>query len=192
MRKERLSIATRALGWSVTWRSRIGFRQQEYSARLPMLLAIEISPRHCRRRQTGAPRRRGTIGIPSSPSGSELAAGGVSVNINVQAFLILERVARSKEFVVSVLLQADGQFIGKSSIGIVAEGQEIMLSLRWDQPRQRFVASSQAAGGVPILSFIPFAPPGADDAVPPEFSMAKRFVLNSDVIDPTEAHENQN
>ena len=115
------------------------------------------------------------------------------MNINVQAFLILERVARSKEFVVSVLLQADGKFIGKSSLGIVAEGQEILLSLRWDQPRQRFVASSQAAGRVPILSFIPFAPPGAVRAiVPPEFSMAKKFVLNSDVIDPTEAHENQN
>jgi len=114
------------------------------------------------------------------------------VNLNVQAFLILERVTGSKEFLVSVLLQANGQFIGKSSIGIVAEGQEIMLSLRWDQPRQRFVASSQAAGGVPILSFIPFAPPGADDAVPPEFSMAKSFVLNSDMIDPKGAPENQN
>ena len=105
-----------------------------------------------------------------------------SHHLEVQAFLILERVAGSKEFVVSALLQADGQFIGKSSLGIVAEGQEILLSLRWDKPRQRFVASSQGAGSVPVLSFIPFALPGdAHDAVPPEFSMTKSFVLNSDV-----------
>ena len=115
------------------------------------------------------------------------------MNLNVQAFLILERVAGSKEFLVSVLLQTNEQFIGKNSLGIVAEGQEVLLSLRWDQPRQHFVASSQAAGGVPILSFIPFASPGAADAlVPPEFSMAKKFVLNSDSSNQTEAHENKN
>ncbi len=115
-----------------------------------------------------------------------------SHHLEVQAFLILERVADSKEFIVSALLQADGQFIGKSSLGIVAEGQEILLSLRWDKPRQRFVASSQAAGSVPIQSFIPFSSPGAvHDAVPPEFSMTKSFVLNSDVSNSREAHENQ-
>jgi len=116
-----------------------------------------------------------------------------SRHLAVQAFLILERVAGSKELAVSLLLQADRQFIGKSSLGIVAEGQEILLSLRWDKPTQRFVASSQAAGDVPILSFIPFASPGAADAlVPGEFSMAKKFVLNSDSSNNTEAHEKQN
>lgn len=84
-----------------------------------------------------------------------------SHHLEVQAFLILERVAASKEFVVSVLLQADGQFIGKSSLGIVAEGQEVLLSLRWDQPSHRFVASAQAPGAAPIVSFIPFEAPGA-------------------------------
>ena len=55
------------------------------------------------------------------------------------------------------------------------------------------MASSQAAGGVPILSFIPFASPDAADAlVPPEFSMVKNFVLHSDSSKNTEAHENQN
>ncbi len=116
-----------------------------------------------------------------------------SHHLEVQAFLILERVAGSKEFVVSALLQADGQFIGKSSLGIVAEGQEILLSLRWDKPRQRFVASSQGAGSVPVLSFIPFASPSAAHAlVPPEFSTGKSFALNSDVSNDSEAHENQN
>jgi hypothetical protein len=90
-----------------------------------------------------------------------LKDSGAGNRIEVQAFLILERVPGSKEFVVSVLLQAGGQFIGKTSLGTVAEGQEILLSLRWDQPTQHFVASSQAAGGVPILSFIPFAAPDA-------------------------------
>ena len=100
--------------------------------------------------------------------------------LEVQAFLILEKVAGSKDFLVSVLLRADGQFIGQTSLGIVAEGQEILLSLSWDQPMQRFVASSQGTGSVPILSFIPFTSSGtADDAVSPEFSMAKSFVLNS-------------
>ena len=98
----------------------------------------------------------------------------------VCAFLILEKVESSKEFLVSVLLRADGHFIGQTSLGIVAEGQEILLSLSWDQPMQRFVASSQAAGSVPILSFIPFTSSGpAHDAVSPEFSMAKSFVLSS-------------
>lgn len=81
--------------------------------------------------------------------------------LDVQAFLMLERVAGSNEFLVSVLLQADGQFIGKAPLGTVADGQEILLSLRWDKPKQRFVASSQAVGSVPILSFIPFTSPGA-------------------------------
>jgi len=114
--------------------------------------------------------------------------------VDVQAFLILERVAGSKEFVVSVLLQADHQFIGKTSLGIVAEGQEILLSLRWDQPRQRFVASSQAAGSTPILSFIPVASPAADlgAIISPEFLMEKSFVLNSSRNNATEAQESKN
>jgi hypothetical protein len=118
---------------------------------------------------------------------------GASHHLEVQAFLILERVAGSEEFVVSVLLQAEGQFIGKASLGTVAEGQQILLSLRWDKPGQRFVASSQAAGSVPILSFIPFAPLGAaNDFVPAEFSSEKTFVLNSYVSSNTQAHENKN
>jgi hypothetical protein len=116
-----------------------------------------------------------------------------SHHLEVQAFLFLERIAGSKEFAVSVLLQAGGQFIGKTSLGTVAEGQEIMLSLRWDKPRQRFVASSKAAGSMPVLSFIPFAShDAAHDVVPPEFSMTKSFTLNSDVSNDTEAHENKN
>lgn len=114
-------------------------------------------------------------------------------HVEVQAFLILERVAGSKEFLVWVLLQADGQFIGKTSLGTVHQGKEILLSLRWDQPRQRFVATSQAADGVPILSFIPFSSSGSTpDLVSPDFSMAKSFVLNSDVSNNSKRPENQN
>jgi len=122
-----------------------------------------------------------------------LKINGTNHRLEVQAFLILERVAGSKDFEVSVLLQAGGQFVGKASLGIVAEGQEILLSLRWDQLRQRFVASSKAAGSMPILSFIPFASPDAPDAlVPPDFSMAKRFVLNSGGNNNAQAHEIKN
>jgi hypothetical protein len=119
-----------------------------------------------------------------------LKVGVASHRLEVQAFLILERVVGSKEFDVSVLLQANGQFIGTTSLGILAEGQETLLSLRWDMPRQRFVASSQGTGSAPVLSFIPFALPGdAYDAVPPGYSMTKSFVLNSDVSNSREAHE---
>lgn len=62
--------------------------------------------------------------------------------LEVQAFLILERVARSKEFLLSVLLQAGGQFLGKGSLGTIAEGHQISVSLGWDQPRRRFVAGA--------------------------------------------------
>jgi hypothetical protein len=121
-----------------------------------------------------------------------LKLSGASHRLEVQAFLILKRIAGSKEFVVSVLLQAGGQFIGKTSLGTVAEGKEILLSLRWDKPTQRFVASSQAAGSMPVLSFIPFAShDAAHDVVPPDFSMTKSFALNSDVTNDTEAHENK-
>jgi len=112
--------------------------------------------------------------------------------LEVQAFLMLERVVGSKKFVVSVLLQADGQFIGKTSLGTVAEGQEILLSLRWDQPRQRFVASSQAAGSVPVLTFIPFASPGAADVlVPPQLSIVRNIALKLDRRDGGREHEKQ-
>lgn len=113
-------------------------------------------------------------------------------HLEVQAFLILERIAGSNEFLVSVLLQAEGQFIGKASLGTVAEGQEIFLSLRWDKPRQRFVASSQAAGSVPILSFIPFAPPGTRLPFSPGSRWVKSSELNLDVSSNTETGENQN
>lgn len=89
-----------------------------------------------------------------------MKGNGTSRHMEVQAFLILGRVAGSKEFLLSVLLQAGGQFIGKCSLGPIAEGQEISLSLGWDQPRRRSVATSQTAGSAPILSFIPFALPG--------------------------------
>lgn len=49
--------------------------------------------------------------------------------LEVQAFLILERIAGSKEFLLSVPLQCDGQFIGKSCLGTIADGQEIALTL---------------------------------------------------------------
>jgi len=112
--------------------------------------------------------------------------------LEVQAFLILERVAGSSDFVVSAILRANGQFIGPTSLGVVAEGQEILFSLNWDQPTRRFVASSQAVGIEPILSFIPFASPDAvSELVPPEFSLAKRFVLNSGANTKSEAHENK-
>src|SRR5260370_27812813 len=78
-----------------------------------------------------------------------------SHRLEVQAFLILERVHGSKEFRVSVLLQADGQFIGKTSLGTGAEGQEILVSLRWVKPKHNFVARSQTAGTVPGHSSIP-------------------------------------
>ncbi len=94
--------------------------------------------------------------------------------LEVQAFLILERVAASKEFRVSVLLQAGGQFIGKTSLGTAAESQEILLSLRWDKPRQRFVASSQTAGSMPVRSFIPFASSVAGNAIVPRTSRWRR------------------
>jgi hypothetical protein len=87
-----------------------------------------------------------------------------SHHLEVQAFLMLERVA-GQEFLISVLLQADGQFIGKTSLGTVTEGQEIWLSLRWDQPEERFVATAQSAASAPVLSFIPFASPGADPSL---------------------------
>jgi hypothetical protein len=116
-----------------------------------------------------------------------------SHRLKVYAFLILERVAGTEQFRISVLLQADGQFIGKTSLGTAAEGQEILLSLSWDRPRQRFVLSSRAAGRLPILSFIPFASPVAADAnLPPDFAMAKSFVLNSPRKNASEAHEKMN
>jgi hypothetical protein len=121
-----------------------------------------------------------------------LNPNATSHRLEVQAFLILERVPGSKEFRVSVLLQADGQFIGKTSLGTAAEGQEILLSLRWDKPKQHFVASSQAAGGVPVQSFIPFASSVAGNAlVPSDYSMAKSFVLNAAPNDPAKACESK-
>jgi hypothetical protein len=116
-----------------------------------------------------------------------------SQRIEVKAFLILERIADSKDFLISVLLQSDGRFIAKSSLGTVAEGQEIWLSLRWDQPEERFVASSQEAGSVPILSFIPFALPGACRLpFPPDSPWRESFLLNSARNNAAHAHENKN
>jgi hypothetical protein len=102
-----------------------------------------------------------------------LKGSGTSHRLEVHAFLMLERVVDSKDLLVSVLLQAEGQFIGKTSLGTVEEGQELLLSLLWDQPRQRFVATSQAAESKPILSFVPFASPDAC-RLPPlsEFAVA--------------------
>lgn len=122
-----------------------------------------------------------------------MKVGNESQRLEVQAFLILERVAGSKEFLLSVLLQAGGQFIGKSFLGMIAEGQQISLSLGWDQPRRRFVAASQTAGSAPILSFIPFASPRADDGLlPSDISVGKCFALNWDMNNDAEAHGNQN
>jgi hypothetical protein len=65
--------------------------------------------------------------------------------------------------------------------------------LRWDQPQQRFVASSQAAGSKPVLSFIPFASPEAvGELVHQEFRLAKSFVVNSRANNNLEVHENKN
>lgn len=116
-----------------------------------------------------------------------------SQHLDLQAFLVLERAAGSKDFGVSVLLYVDGQSIGKTSLGTVAEGQEILLTLRWDQPRQRFVASSEAAGSAPILSFIPFTSHPADRApVPSKFSMTESFRASAGGSNNTEAHESKN
>ena len=107
-----------------------------------------------------------------------MQVANASPSLAVQAFLILERVAGSKEFLLSVLLQSGQQFIGKSSLGTVAEGQKISLSLRWEKPRQRFVATAQTAEGAPILSFVPFASPRAANAIAPRESSMERRVPN--------------
>ncbi len=98
-----------------------------------------------------------------------------SRHLEVQAFLILERLAGSNEFLISVLLQAEGEFIGKTSLGTVAEGQELLLSLRWDQPQQHFVVSSESAEGKPVLAFIPFASSGTDRLPFPPDSQWRKF-----------------
>lgn len=90
-----------------------------------------------------------------------MKVNGLNHRLEVHAFLILERVAGSKESLLSVLLQAGGKFIGKGSLGTIAEGQQVSLSLGWDQPGRHIVATFQTAGSAPILSFIPFALPGA-------------------------------
>jgi hypothetical protein len=52
-----------------------------------------------------------------------LKLNGADYRLEVQAFLMLERVAGSKQFLVSLLLLADRRFIGKTSLGTAAEGQ---------------------------------------------------------------------
>lgn len=115
---------------------------------------------------------------------------GSSQRLEVRAFLILERVTDSKAFGVSVLFQAEGRAFAKTSLGTVAEGQEILLTLHWDQPRQRFVASSEAPGSAPALAFIPFSP-AADSRILAEFS-TKNCVLNSRVSKNKEVDESKN
>ena len=117
-----------------------------------------------------------------------VANASPSSSLEVQAFLILERVAGSKEFLLSVLLQSGQQFIGKSSLGTVAEGQKISLSLRWEVPRQRFVATAQTAEGAPILSFIPFVSPRPTDGIAPGECSMENHMRNSDNRR-TEAHD---
>jgi len=90
-----------------------------------------------------------------------LKSSGPSRHVEVQALLILDRIAGSEAFEISVLLRSDGQFIGRTSLGIVAEEEQVVLSLRWDEPNHRFVASSQRPGAAPTESFVPFAARGA-------------------------------
>jgi hypothetical protein len=136
--------------------------------------------------------------MPKSPPSTKFADGGAFVvhgdassYVNVQAFVTLERVAASESFDVSVVLQAGGQSIGKISLGTVAEGEQVLLSLSWDEPYNRFVVSSQRPGATPTESFIPLAlPEPTQTAVPSEFS--RNFVLNLDGNNATEGHENKN
>ena len=73
------------------------------------------------------------------------------MNLNVQAFLIFERVAACDAFEVSVLLQADEQLIGKTSLGTFAGGQVILLSLHGDQTTFRSQLSVSRNHANPVL-----------------------------------------
>ena len=92
--------------------------------------------------------------------------------LEVRAFLVLERVPGSTDLIVSALLRSGSRFIGQTSLGVVAEGQKVLLSVRWDQAAQRFEASCQGKGSEPLQSFIPFAWPGpSQEAASHEFSI---------------------
>src|SRR5437899_227069 len=52
---------------------------------------------------------------------------------------------------------------------------EFLLSLRWDQPQQHFVVSSESAEGKPVLAFIPFASSGTDRLPFPPDSQWRKF-----------------
>jgi hypothetical protein len=121
-----------------------------------------------------------------------LKNSGSSHRLEVRAFLILERAAGSKGFGVSVLLQAEGRSIGKTSLGSVAEGQEILPSLRWDQQWQCFVEVLRLREALPF-SGLSFRSPGAADPSPlAEFLMTQNCVLNSGVIKNKELDECKN
>jgi hypothetical protein len=109
--------------------------------------------------RTGAHRRLDATSTPKTAPNTIFAEGGAFVvhgeassYVNVEAYVTLERVAGSESFDVSVVLQAGGQFIGKISLGTVDEGEQVLLSLRWDEPTHRFVVSSQRPG--PIISYV--------------------------------------
>ncbi|SRR6266566_230279 len=120
-----------------------------------------------------------------------LKDSGASHHLEVQVFLILERESPARRISsYRFFFKRMCNSLGRPFWELLLRVRKILLSLRWDKPRQRFVASPQPAGSVPILSFIPFALPGdAHDAVPPEFSMTKSFALNSDVSNSRGANE---
>ena len=90
---------------------------------------------------------------------------GANHGLEVRAFLVLERVPGSKDLLVSVLLRSGEQVIGQTPMGTVAAGQNLSLSVTWDQAAQRFEARFQGKGSEPVLSFIPFVWPGPSQEV---------------------------
>jgi len=70
-----------------------------------------------------------------------------------------------------------------------------LLSLRWDQPKQRFrgqLSGRRESAANPVIHPICTGLARQRDVVPPEvLGWRRKFVLNSDRSNNTEAHENQ-
>jgi hypothetical protein len=103
--------------------------------------------------------------------GSFFNTGTSSVENDVRAFLVVERFSPAwqaeNELLVHGFLWTAGEFFGWADLGSVMVGEEITISLRWDQPNHRFVAALKKPGGPPAVVFMPYSHPEAAPPVNP-------------------------
>ncbi len=114
-------------------------------------------------------------------TGSFFNTGSGNWTDDVQAYVIIDRTASSSRGLMASAFLSTGyiNFFGNVSLGSVAEGERVRVTLRWDAAGSQFIVSLTHPGQAPIIVALPYTQANSmPPAIPQVLLGIRNFVPN--------------